>query len=68
MPNSNMPKHAERRNMPEGPQLCMQMTKLKHAKIKHALEGPHLCMQMTKFKHAKIKHAEARSRPTDENA
>ena len=54
--------------MPEGPQLCMQMTKLKHAKIKHALEGPHLCMQMTKFKHAKIKHAEARSRPTDENA
>ena len=22
--------------MPEGPHLCMQMTKLKHAKIKHA--------------------------------
>ena len=26
MPKSNMPKHAERRNMPEGPHLCMQMT------------------------------------------
>ena len=36
MPQANMPKHAERRNMPEGPRLCMQMTKLKHAKIKHA--------------------------------
>jgi hypothetical protein len=36
MPKANMPKHAERRNIPEGPQLCMQMTKLKHAKIKHA--------------------------------
>ena len=36
VPNANMPKHAERRNMPEGPHLCMQMTKLKHAKIKHA--------------------------------
>ena len=24
--------------MPEGPHLCMQMTKLKHAKIKHAEE------------------------------
>ena len=62
-----MPKHAERRNMPEGPHLCMQMTKLKHAKSnmpKHAErrnmpEGPHLCMQRTKLKHAKIKHAEA---------
>ena len=29
MPKANMPTHAERRNMPEGPQLCMQMTKLK---------------------------------------
>ena len=36
VPKANMPKHAERRNMPEGPHLCMQMTKLKHAKIKHA--------------------------------
>ena len=26
MPKSNMPKHAERRNMPDGPPLCMQMT------------------------------------------
>ena len=31
-----MPKHAERRNMPEGPHLCMQMTKIKLAKIKQA--------------------------------
>ena len=27
MPKSNMPKHVARRNMPEGPHLCMQMTK-----------------------------------------
>ena len=26
MPKSNMPKHAERRKMPEGPHHCMQMT------------------------------------------
>jgi len=36
MPKSNMPKHADRKNMPEGPHLCTEMTKRKHAKIKHA--------------------------------
>ena len=37
MPKSNMPKHAEQRNMPEGPHLCMQMTKRNMPKhVKHA--------------------------------
>jgi len=61
MPKSNMPKHAERRNMPEGLHLCMQMTKLKHAKSSNMPK--HVAGRQKKvLKHAKIKHAEARGK------
>ena len=63
MPKSNMPKHAERRNMAERPHLCMQTTKLKHAKRKSSNMPKHVPSRQKKvLKHAKTKHAEARGK------